>query len=314
MPYFRHRSFVFAPVYATLSTAMICSSVNRRLFIRLLTDEHTLLHSGTNLGEQTTLAIHRAEQQQERVELTKCVATIANNSAKALKHVSEKLRNREAVHAAGDGELYVDLEEIRRIDNALANIPLHTVPSSLVTPTMILSSTIRQFLCKVEMALQLHRKLGAPEFEDFFPDTRPNERKPRRDLRGHRDGGTQGTMRGLGHPGARLRVQRSALLLRMLAPLAHCPSARSPGRCRDCRKSHRRKIPSKKLEWQIGPIVFRYSFACRVPQCPFDVLRRHSCLLKQIFHKMAKRIQDLPIISDSYGALIATEEFAERSA
>lgn len=117
---------------------------------------------------RSALAIHRAEQQHGRVELTKSVATLANNSAKALKHVSEKLRNREAVHAAGDGELYVDLEEIRRIDNALANIPLHTVPSSLVTPTMILSSTIRQFLCKVEMALQLHRKLGAPEFEDFF--------------------------------------------------------------------------------------------------------------------------------------------------
>src|SRR5690606_31017340 len=30
-----------------------CSSVNRRLFIRLLPDEQTLLHSGTNLGEQT---------------------------------------------------------------------------------------------------------------------------------------------------------------------------------------------------------------------------------------------------------------------
>jgi len=35
---------------------MICSSVNRRLFIRLLPDEQTLLHSGTNLGEQTILA------------------------------------------------------------------------------------------------------------------------------------------------------------------------------------------------------------------------------------------------------------------
>src|SRR5690554_3247503 len=55
MPYFRHRSFVFAPASASLSTPMICSSVNRRLFIRLLPDEQTLLHSGTNLGEQTTL-------------------------------------------------------------------------------------------------------------------------------------------------------------------------------------------------------------------------------------------------------------------
>src|SRR5690606_11227844 len=54
MPYFRHRSFVFAPASASLSTPMICSSVNRRLFIRLLPDEQTLLHSGTNLEEQTT--------------------------------------------------------------------------------------------------------------------------------------------------------------------------------------------------------------------------------------------------------------------
>src|SRR5690606_25150398 len=53
MPYFRHRSFVFAPASASLSTPMICSSVNRRLFIRLLPDEQTLLHRGTKLGEQT---------------------------------------------------------------------------------------------------------------------------------------------------------------------------------------------------------------------------------------------------------------------
>src|SRR5690606_33144450 len=60
MPYFRHRSFVFAPASASLSTPMICSSVNRRLFIRLLPDEQTLLHSGTNLGEQTTSELNYA--------------------------------------------------------------------------------------------------------------------------------------------------------------------------------------------------------------------------------------------------------------
>src|SRR5690606_34134805 len=53
MPYFRHSSFVFAPASASLSTPMICSSMNLRLFFRLLLDEQTLLHSGTNLGEQT---------------------------------------------------------------------------------------------------------------------------------------------------------------------------------------------------------------------------------------------------------------------
>src|SRR5690606_22589788 len=57
MPYFRHRSFVFAPASASLSTPMICSSVNRRLFIHLLPDEQTLLHSGTNLGEQTNATL-----------------------------------------------------------------------------------------------------------------------------------------------------------------------------------------------------------------------------------------------------------------
>src|SRR5690606_25131984 len=65
MPYFRHRSFVFAPASASLSTPMICSSVNRRLFIHLLPDEQTLLHSGTNLGEQTSPAtLAEAEYEQ----------------------------------------------------------------------------------------------------------------------------------------------------------------------------------------------------------------------------------------------------------
>src|SRR5690554_4719212 len=80
MPYFRHRSFVFAPASASLSTPMICSSVNRRLFIRLLPDEQTLLHSGTNLGEQTRTCEDTAlAKASRRVEFLKCLSSSANS-------------------------------------------------------------------------------------------------------------------------------------------------------------------------------------------------------------------------------------------
>src|SRR5690554_3381633 len=82
MPYFRHRSFVFAPASASLSTPMICSSVNRRLFIHLLPDEQTLLHSGTNLGEQTN-----AVQKEDKVE-----TVFVRRAVSELAHDGERVR------------------------------------------------------------------------------------------------------------------------------------------------------------------------------------------------------------------------------
>ena len=53
-------------------------------------------------------------------------------------------------------------------DVSIGGIPLYNLPDSLVTPTMLLSATVRQFREKVEMAIRAHRKMDAAAFEDFF--------------------------------------------------------------------------------------------------------------------------------------------------
>src|SRR6266508_4256440 len=58
IPSCRQSSFVEAPAVCCLSAAMICSSVKRLLFIRLLLSflrtRRTAIYSGTVLGEQVT--------------------------------------------------------------------------------------------------------------------------------------------------------------------------------------------------------------------------------------------------------------------
>jgi len=117
---------------------------------------------------RSSLALLKAEQRHSRIELSKTLAALAHNCSTAVSYVSAHFPDREAVHNVAEGEVNVDLEEIRRIDSALRSIPIHHLPSTLLTPTMVLSATIRQFLGKVELTLQLHRSMNAAQFDDFF--------------------------------------------------------------------------------------------------------------------------------------------------
>ena len=85
-----------------------------------------------------------------------------------MKHIANQLIDQDCVHKAAEGLFPCDVGELRRIDTYLSTIPLHTVPHSMVTLTMILGSTVRQFKEKVEMVLQHHRKMDANMFGDFF--------------------------------------------------------------------------------------------------------------------------------------------------
>jgi len=85
-----------------------------------------------------------------------------------MKHITSQLNDRESVHKAAEGLVPCGVGELVRIDTYLSDIPLHTVPHSMVTLTMILGSTVREFKEKIEMALKLHRKMDAEMFEDFF--------------------------------------------------------------------------------------------------------------------------------------------------
>lgn len=123
------------------------------------------------LQHQYSLDLHRTEKRVERVDIARTLSVLAENAAKAIRHIKKQLKDRESIHLAADGVFHCDVEELRRIDNYLSSIPLHTVPFTLVTATMILESIVRQFLEKTEMALRLSRQMDANMFDDFFLTT-----------------------------------------------------------------------------------------------------------------------------------------------
>ena len=120
------------------------------------------------LQHRNALDLHMTEKRTERVDIAKTLSVLATNSSKSMRHIASQLNDRESVHNAAEGLVPCDVGELCRIDSYLSDIPLHTVPHSMVTLTMILGSTVRQFKEKVEMALRLHRKMDADMFNDFF--------------------------------------------------------------------------------------------------------------------------------------------------
>lgn len=120
------------------------------------------------LQHDNALELHKTEKRTDQLDITKTIHVLAVNSLKAMKHIAAQLNDRDSVHKAAEGLEPCDVGEMVRIDTYLGGIPLHEVPHSMVTLTMILSSTVRQFKEKVEMALELHRKMDAKMFEDFF--------------------------------------------------------------------------------------------------------------------------------------------------
>ena len=114
------------------------------------------------------LALHAAEQRHARTELAKTLSVLAQNCAKAVAHVAGQLHSKYAIYEIADGRVHCDRGEIGRLDSAIEGIPLYSLASALVTPTIILSAIVRQFLEKVEMVLSAHRNMDGSDFEAFF--------------------------------------------------------------------------------------------------------------------------------------------------
>ena len=122
----------------------------------------------TRKQHNTALALHAAEQRHTKTELARTLSVLAQNCLKAMAFLTGQVKDREAVHEIAEGHIHFDLAELTRVDAAIAGIPLYSLPSSLVTPMMILSATVRQFREKVEMVLRAHRSMDTAAFEDFF--------------------------------------------------------------------------------------------------------------------------------------------------
>lgn len=120
------------------------------------------------IQHRNALELHRTEQRSAKVDLGKTLSVLATNSAKAMNHIASQLHDRESVHKAAEGLVHCDVGEIERVNAYIKAVPLHSIPYPLVTPTMVLGSTVRQFGEKVQMALRLYRQMDAKMFEDFF--------------------------------------------------------------------------------------------------------------------------------------------------
>lgn len=114
------------------------------------------------------LKLQREERKQSRVELAKTLAVLSRNCAKAVNSYIDQLPDSGAIFDIAEERVYFDIQELRTIERAVGNIPLHELPSALVTHIMILSATVRQFREKIELALRLYRKMDATAFDDLF--------------------------------------------------------------------------------------------------------------------------------------------------
>ena len=117
---------------------------------------------------KSALALHNREKLDAQIDITKVLLALAENASKVMINIEKQLNSREAISNVVDGLESCALNEILRIDKYLNDIPLYTIPSTLVTSTMILGSTVLQFKEKVEMSFRGYRKMDSAMFVDFF--------------------------------------------------------------------------------------------------------------------------------------------------
>jgi hypothetical protein len=108
------------------------------------------------------------ERRQDHVRTAETLSKIAQNTLKLQKFISAKLNSRTEVHEAAEFGLPFDMPALRALERSIDGIQLHELPASLVGLSLILSSTVRQFRMKVEMAFANHHKMDAGSFDDFF--------------------------------------------------------------------------------------------------------------------------------------------------
>ena len=117
---------------------------------------------------KNSLELLRTEKRLGRTELAQALLSLGTNCLRLLEHCAAQFPDRESVHNAAEGRVHFDLNELKIVEGAVHAIPLHSLPHKLVSLTMMVSSTVRQFRENVEFALQSHRSMDAAEFEKLF--------------------------------------------------------------------------------------------------------------------------------------------------
>jgi hypothetical protein len=117
---------------------------------------------------QSALALHKEEQRHARLEQAKTLLTLCQNCTKAAKHFAAQMHDRESVYLIATKETYFDFGELHALQNATTNIPLYSLPSTLLTNAMILGATFRQLKQTIDIALEQYRSMDAEQYQKLF--------------------------------------------------------------------------------------------------------------------------------------------------
>lgn len=112
--------------------------------------------------------IQAIQQQSAKKETAATLSEVAKICVTTVKFLSTEIDTREKVNFIAKGDRHFDLEQIKRLDYAITEIPVHALPSNFVLPMFLLSSVIRQFAAKVEQVLRVHSSMNSDSFDDFY--------------------------------------------------------------------------------------------------------------------------------------------------
>lgn len=122
----------------------------------------------SNKQQKNSLELLSTEHRLARLEVAQALLSLSTNSLRLLKNYTERLPDRGAIHDIGHGATHLDTNELRVVEGAIQTIPLYSLPHQLVSLTMMLGSTIRQFREHIELVIKVHREMDAEQFNAFF--------------------------------------------------------------------------------------------------------------------------------------------------
>ena len=122
----------------------------------------------SNRQHQDSLSLLRAEKRLARTESAKALLSLSAGALRVLEHSAKSFPDRQSVYDTAEGFRHFDFGELRMVEGAIQAVSLHTLPHELVTLTMIVSSTVRQFRENIEGAIQIHRRMDATDFDTLF--------------------------------------------------------------------------------------------------------------------------------------------------
>ncbi len=122
----------------------------------------------SNKQHKNSLELLSIEHRLARLEVAQALLSLSKSSLRLLKNYAKQLPDRSAIHNIGHGVTHLDTDELKVVEGAVQTIPLHSLPHQLVSLTMMLGSTIRQFREHVELVIKVHRQMDADQFNAFF--------------------------------------------------------------------------------------------------------------------------------------------------